>query len=154
MTSRPIKLAASLAALTTTFIAAFAVAQSRQAASAANPAGVYAITRTVTSSTCPGIAVGEVSANVYVVSTSDASSARERQFTLAVAVLGTTNYPELTGASDGRQINLTGEAGQTRLTAELQLAGGRVTGTETVNAVVERRACSVVRSVAGRRLER
>jgi hypothetical protein len=105
-------------------------------------AGVYAVRRVVTSSTCSGISPGVVLANLFMISSTASHE-------LSVVVAGTRRFPELRGTMGSGTLRLAGSDGEDGTIAmSLTLgANGVLAGTETVSRVERTGACTTVRSV-------
>jgi len=130
--------------------AALALVGGHAAAQDTDFAGVYAVRRVVTSSTCANSAVGDVSSSSWMVEWTAAAG-----FTMNA--LGATSFRTFSGTMSGETLTLTsqGEGSAAGNTMTVTLERGRrgaVSGTETVAVVSGGSGCSVVRSVAAHSL--
>lgn len=115
-------------------------------------AGVYAVRRVVTSSTCAEVVVGDVATTVWMV-----QWARRVGYTMDA--LGPTQFTQFRGNAQGNTLTLTG-TGRGSSTMTLTLTrdpDGSISGTETVSTVGNNAAggtsvCSVVRQVFATRM--
>jgi len=112
------------------------------AQSARGIAGVYAVRRVVTSSTCEGTLVGAVRANVFMISSPGPGE-------IAVVVSGDRRFRELRGTMTEGTLRLAGSDGEDGTIAVSLTAGtdGVLAGSETVSRVERNGPCEIMRAV-------